>query len=98
MFIRRVLGASMAPSLVDGDVVVCVKKRHYNVGDIIVARVENREVIKRIHGKTQDKVYLLGDNLPMSSDSREYGAVAVRSVMAKCSHKVTLRPFTVVRL
>lgn len=98
MFIRRVVGGSMLPSLAEGEFVVCVKKRTYNVGDIVIFRIDDKELIKRIHGKTEDKIYVLGDNLAASTDSRQFGPIVVKNIKGRCVTKYRVRPFTVVRL
>lgn len=97
MFIRRVVGLSMEPALAEGDLVVCSKKRHYNVNDIVVATVNGQQVIKRIYGKTENKVYLLGDNSSASTDSRQYGAVDKKLLQGRCNY-LYRKPLTLRRL
>ena len=97
MFLRRVDGRSMEPTLSEGDVIICNKKRQYHVSDIVVAVVDGRQVIKRIYGKTEHKVYLLGDNLIESTDSRQYGPIANELILGKCSY-VYRKPLTVKKL
>jgi len=73
IFVRRVSGASMKPSLTDDQTVLCVSGRSCHEGDVVVARVGGREIIKRLTALRDDKVWLLGDNAACSTDSRGLG-------------------------
>ncbi|RWZ82024.1 MAG: hypothetical protein EOT04_00095 [Candidatus Chaera renei] len=74
MLVRRVVGDSMAPSLRAGDIVLTWRRPPQN-GHVVVAWQAGREVIKRVAAVKKDRVYLLGDNPDVSSDSRDYGWV-----------------------
>lgn len=85
MYIRRVHGPSMEPFLKDGNLIVLRShsaKRKVNVGDIVMAHVNGREVIKRISTVEQGKIYLLGDNKTQSTDSRQFGSVGREQIIA----------------
>lgn len=77
--IRRVVGESMEPALVAGQIVVAWRKKP-KVGDIVVAKVSGREVIKRVTKSDTKRLYLLGENIAKSTDSREYGWIPIASV------------------
>ncbi len=81
IFVRRVNGESMPPTLLQGQVVVCMTRGTYRVGDIIVALVDGREVVKRIIRDHGDTVWLAGDNARHSTDSRHYGAVDKSAIL-----------------
>ena len=65
--------------------------------DILIFRVENEEVIKRIHGLPgetietkerqltlkKDEIYVLGDNPKESIDSRMYGPLKINNIVGK---------------
>jgi hypothetical protein len=65
--------------------------------DILLFKKENEEVVKKIAGFPNEKilienkeyelgpdeVFLLGENLPESIDSREYGALPTKSIQGK---------------
>lgn len=70
----------MMPALMPGDVVVGMKRRA-RVGDVVVAHVGNRDVIKRVSRQEGDVYYLLGDNSHESSDSRHYGNVSGSAII-----------------
>ena len=85
-----VSGRSMFPTLTEGDKLTSVRTYlcKLNVGDIVVAKpyddgCENRLVIKRIAKKDGDYFYLLGDNPNESYDSRNYGWVSKKEIVAK---------------
>lgn len=79
--IRRVVGDSMQPTLAHGDIVIAVRKKP-KIGNIVIARNEGREVIKRVKRITSPTlVYLLGDNAEKSTDSRHYGNVDATSLL-----------------
>ena len=60
MKIRRVVGMSMYPTLQHGQIVLAAKKS-YRSGDVVIARQDSREVIKRIYQK-DSTISLVGDN------------------------------------
>jgi len=70
----------MSPSLRSGDILV-VKQSPLKRGNIVIASVKGREVIKRIDKIQDDTVYLLGDNLAHSTDSRAYGFVSKQAIL-----------------
>jgi hypothetical protein len=80
MFIRRVAGNSMSPILKSGDIVMGWK-RPLRAGDIVIAQLNNAEVVKRVESYKGNKVYLVGDNRQESTDSRHYGPVAWRAIL-----------------
>lgn len=91
--IRRVVGKSMEPTLLEGDVVV-TKKAKPKKNDIVVVAVNGREVIKRVTSVHKSSVEVIGDNADASKDSREYGPLpmsAVGGVVSRIVPKRTLR-------
>ena len=93
----RVDGNSMAPTLQHGDQVITSRFLAnfgtLNVGDIVLVQVEDRTVIKRIADILDDGTYfVLGDNLLTSVDSRHFGPVENRHILAKIIFKYF--PFT----
>ena len=84
--VRRIVGESMSPTLVPGDIVLLwTFLPRYKIGDIVMVRHNGLEKIKRIHDvdKQNARVYLLGDNPAHSTDSRAFGWLDVRSVVGK---------------
>lgn len=71
----------MCPTLRDGQIVIATKKR-FKIGDIVIATVEAKEVIKRITAinEATKSVTLTGDNALDSQDSRTFGDVSMDSV------------------
>lgn len=88
MKIRRIVGTSMEPAFHEGEVVLFMRVNNYSIGDVVMANVEGREIVKRISGMTQDKVYLLGDNQSSSTDSRVFGSIPIKQVAGKAMYKI----------
>ena len=83
-----VSGRSMLPTLSEGDELTSIRSYlcKIYVGDIVVAKpyeAENRLVIKRVAKINGDYYYLLGDNPNESYDSRNYGWVSKKEIVAK---------------
>ncbi len=75
IFFRRVVGDSMKPTLRPGQIVWAHEVRQFRAGQVVIAFVDGREVIKRIESIENGQVYLVGDNPEYSTDSREYGSI-----------------------
>ncbi|HSH17821.1 MAG TPA: S26 family signal peptidase [Candidatus Saccharimonadales bacterium] len=76
LYLRRVTGDSMAPTLTEGRVVLLM--RPYRVprrGDVVMLRHAGLEKLKRITAVSSrlDKLYVEGDNEAQSTDSRHFG-------------------------
>ena len=52
--VLRIYGASMTPSLYEGDIVVCVKAMDFHRGDIISFYYNNKILVKRVIGTPGD--------------------------------------------
>lgn len=91
MFVRRISGRSMLPTLQPGQIVIGWRKRPA-MGDIVLARQMGRDVVKRVKSTEGDTAYLEGDNAQESHDSRHYGVVAfqdiIGSIMIKLPHAI----------
>lgn len=80
IYIRRVVGKSMLPSLRPGGIVFGAKFKRPQVGDMVIAQRGNREIIKRVAQAGTQGYYLLGDNPGESTDSRKYGWFTRRQI------------------
>ena len=79
----RVEGDSMLPTYKPGDLLLGRKWFiDPKVGDIVVARIEDRPVIKRIARVNDDQIVLLGDNPSASTDSRAFGPISRDAIIA----------------
>lgn len=87
ILIRRVRGSSMTPTLSPGDIVIGSRGRP-RVGSIVVARLEAREVIKRVERIEAGQYYLVGDNRDESTDSRHYGKVDESAILGTIMTKL----------
>jgi SOS-response transcriptional repressor LexA len=73
----------MAPTLKDGQLVVGRQTRELKSGDVVIVSHEGLEKIKRIEQQQGDLIYLLGDNAAASTDSRDFGWLPAKSIVAK---------------
>jgi len=54
--VLKIYGNSMEPSLTEGDIVICFKKKQYQSGDIIAFYYNNKVLIKRVIATPSDWV------------------------------------------
>lgn len=73
MLVRRIVGVSMLPNFHPGAIVLGLRHRRPKIGDVIIARHRDLEIIKRVKQIDDRGYFLLGDNPAESSDSRTYG-------------------------
>jgi SOS-response transcriptional repressor LexA len=73
----------MAPSLHAGQLVIGRQTRELQPGDVVIVSHEGLEKIKRIERQQGDLIYLLGDNASASTDSRNFGWVHAKTIIAK---------------
>jgi nickel-type superoxide dismutase maturation protease len=86
LFIRRVVGKSMAPRLKAGRIVLAVPvRRKLRPGQVVILEHHGKEKIKRIERIDDDKgqLFVIGDNLAASSDSRHFGWITKKSVRGR---------------
>lgn len=73
--VLEIYGKSMSPTLIEGDIVLCIKKSNFNRGDIIAFYYNNRILVKRVIGVSSDWVNI-----------DEEGNVYINSVLLEESH------------
>jgi nickel-type superoxide dismutase maturation protease len=86
VFIRRIVGKSMAPRLKPGRLVLATRfHRHLKPGQVVILEHAGREKIKRIERIDPDKgqLFVIGDNLDASSDSRHFGWITQKDVRGR---------------
>lgn len=77
-------GDSMQPTISDGSIVIFERwKQARKEGDVVIVKMDEGQIIKRIDEIEEDQVYLLGDNLEESVDSRTFGSVDQSRVVGK---------------
>ena len=81
--LRRVAGDSMLPGLPAGTVVVGLRSRRMRKGDIVMLRHGGVDKIKRVAGTRPGGVFVVGDNASHSTDSRDFGWLDSRFILAK---------------
>ncbi len=53
------------------------------VGDLVVVKVNGKEIVKRVQNIQDHKVFVTGDNNKESTDSRYFGTVDIRQIVGK---------------
>jgi nickel-type superoxide dismutase maturation protease len=82
LYLRRIAGESMLPTLRPGQVILALAHRRPKRGDIVVARHGGLDKVKRIHAHQDGRVFLVGDNAAESTDSRNFGWIPTTAVLA----------------
>lgn len=76
-------GSSMEPTINDNDLIIYYKSNKViKKGDIVIVKLDNK-VVKRIEDIKNNKVFLVGDNINNSYDSRKYGEVECSKILGK---------------
>jgi phage repressor protein C with HTH and peptisase S24 domain len=83
IYLRRIVGESMAPTLKANQIVIAIRTKKYKPGQIVIAKQSNREVIKRLRLAGNGDYLLFGDNSLKSSDSRQYGPIKAKNIMGR---------------
>lgn len=73
----------MAPSLLPGTVVFGLRWRSLRAGDVVIVRHQGIDKIKRVQKIRENQIFLVGDNLSSSTDSRHFGWLNKDSIRAR---------------
>jgi nickel-type superoxide dismutase maturation protease len=85
-------GDSMFPTLKDGDFVLINPYAEPKTGNIVLAQhpfKQSVKIVKRLKEITAEgRFFLVGDNLPESTDSRSFGAIARKDILGKVESRM----------
>ena len=82
--IRRIVGVSMLPLFRPETVVWATGLfRKLRPGDVVIVKHDGLEKIKRVEAIVDGQLFVLGDNVLGSTDSRSFGWLGIESVQAK---------------
>lgn len=79
----KIRGNSMLPTLKEGQEILTFNWSKPKIGDVVVIKHENKEMIKRIEKMAKDKFFVLGDNEKESTDSRHFGPIDKSQILGK---------------
>ena len=99
----EVSGASMSPTLDDGDFVIvdqhAYRRRAPAIGDIVLLRdprVPDRELVKRVARIDAVRgIWVEGDNPEASTDSRDFGWIAPESIAGRVVARYWPKPLRI---
>lgn len=83
--LRRVAGGSMQPGYPPGRLVLVWSvrnKRRLRPGQVVIIRHDGLEKLKRLQAVQDSRVYVVGDNSTISTDSRHFGWLPLKAVQA----------------
>lgn len=82
--IAIVKGDSMSPEIPEQSIVIFQRiGNEYQVGDVVIAELNDAEIIKRIDSIDGGQVFLKGDNQAVSIDSYTFGTVSEDVIVGK---------------
>jgi type IV secretory pathway protease TraF len=74
----------MLPSFEEGGLLVAIRWfTGLKPRDVVIIHHEGREKVKRVHKVRNGKLFVLGDNSELSTDSRDFGWLPLEAVTAK---------------
>jgi len=83
-FSRRMVGTSMMPKLKPGQLIIATGLFHkLEPGEVVIVEHQGKQKIKRIERISDEKVFVIGDNLQTSNDSRHFGWVEQKEIIAR---------------
>ncbi len=77
----------MLPALKPGEGVLCFNWAYIfkkpKIGDIVVVKMDDKYLVKRIRKLDGSRIFVVGDNSKMSTDSRQFGWVSKLQIAGK---------------
>lgn len=81
---RRIVGRSMVPHLPPDTYIIATGAfKEVREGDVVVVLHNSMEKIKRVSDVRSDTVFVVGDNLSESTDSRQFGWICKDNIVAR---------------
>lgn len=83
----------MNPTLIEGQDVLSVNWFYkIKVGDLVIVKVDGKEMVKRIQKVDDRRIFVIGDNKDESTDSRDFGPVNTDQVVGKVIYRTDQVP------
>jgi phage repressor protein C with HTH and peptisase S24 domain len=82
--VRRVVGSSMYPKLSPGQILLASTFfKRLRPGQVVIVNHHGKEKVKRIERIEKGHIFVVGDNLHVSTDSRHFGWLRQADVVAR---------------
>lgn len=77
----------MAPKIRPGQLILATTLfRKLHPGQVVIIQRGHKELVKRIERIESDQLFVIGDNLDVGSDSRQFGWLSQQAVVARVFH------------
>lgn len=77
----------MLPTLKPSQKIICFNWSYLfsnpKAGDLVIAKVQDRELVKRVTRVENNRFFLEGDNKEKSTDSKKFGFLGKESILGK---------------
>ena len=73
----------MEPSLYAGSLLLISRKYKLKFNDVVVLKVNNIEILKRINKIKNNNIFIIGDNPQYSTDSNDFGWIDNKCIQGK---------------
>lgn len=77
----------MHPTLGEGDRLVIRRTEKVTAGDLVAFTDAGRIVVKRVHRSHGDRLFVIGDNVDNSIDSRHFGLISVQMLRGRVVYR-----------
>ena len=82
--VLRVTGTSMAPTLMNDDLVICKKRSDFQNGDIVAFYLNNKILLKRVIGKAGDSIDIKEDGTVYVNGSKLNETYTSEDALGEC--------------
>lgn len=90
IFFRRISGDSMETRLHNRQLMIGRSGQVIKLGHIVVLNHNGKEIVKRVSRIEKDKVWIEGDNITQSTDSRDFGWINKSDILGVMKYSLPI--------